>query len=332
LPLNKTKIKSIALVGPRANEVFLDWYSGTPPYRVTPVDGMRNKVGPNVSVRYAEKGDEAVSLARESEVVIVCVGNHPNGNNETNWAKVSVPSEGREAVDRQSINLEQEELIKQVYAANPKTVVVLISSFPYAINWTQANVPAIVHMTHNSQEEGNALADVLFGDYNPAGRLVQTWPSDISQLPPMMDYNIRNGRTYMYFKGQPLYPFGFGLSYTNFKYEGLNVRPALPSNGTLEIKFNVTNTGKRDGEEVVQLYVRHLDSKVTRPQKELKAFKRISVKAGKTERVSLRLDASKLAYWNVDLHKFVVESGRVQVMIGSSSADARLSKTVSVTK
>jgi beta-glucosidase len=333
LPLNKTTTKSIAVIGPRGNEVYLDWYSGTPPYRVTPVEGIKNAVGSSVKVRFAENNDNdaAVKAARESDVAIVCVGNHPNGNNETNWAKVSVPSEGREAVDRQSIDLEQEELIRQVYAANPKTIVVLISSFPYAINWTQRNVPAILHLTHNSQEEGNALADVLFGDYNPAGRLVQTWPKELSQLPPMMDYNIRNGRTYMYFRGEPLYPFGYGLSYTNFAYANLRASSAsLRSNGKLTLSFDVTNTGKRSGEEVVQLYVKHLDSKVARPLKELKGFKRMAVKAGETQHVTIELSADQLAYWNVDAHRFVVEPGKIEIMIGASSADVKLRRTIEV--
>jgi len=335
LPLNKQTIKSIAVIGPRANEVFLDWYSGTPPYRVTPVDGIKNKVGSNVSVRFAENNNDgaAAKLVRESDVAIVCVGNHPNGNNDTNWAKVSVPSEGREAVDRQSIDLEQEELIKQVYEANPKTVVVLISSFPYAINWTQQNVPAIVHLTHNSQEEGNALADVLFGDFNPAGRLVQTWPRTLSDLPPMMDYDIRHGRTYMYFQGQPLYPFGFGLSYTTFTYANLRLSSAsLRTNGKLSVSFDLTNTGKRAGEEVVQLYVKHVDSKVERPNQELKGFQRVAVNAGQTKRVLLELSADELAYWNVDQHRFVVEPDKVEIRIGSSSADIKLKRTLTVTK
>ena len=333
LPLNKTTTKSIAVIGPRGNEVYLDWYSGTPPYRVTPVEGIKNAVGPGVNVRFAENNsnDAAVKLARESDVAIVCVGNHPNGNNETNWAKVSVPSEGREAVDRQSIDLEQEELIRQVYAVNPKTIVVLISSFPYAINWTQNNVPAILHLTHNSQEEGNALADVIFGDYNPAGRLVQTWPKELSQLPPMMDYNIRNGRTYMYFKGEPLYPFGYGLSYTTFAYSNIRTSSnVLRPNGKLVVSFDLTNTGKRSGEEVVQLYVKHLDSKVARPLKELKRFKRLAVKAGETQRVAVELSADQLAYWNVDAHRFVVEPGRIEVMLGSSSVDVKLRRTIEV--
>jgi len=333
LPLNKTTTKSIAVIGPRGNEVYLDWYSGTPPYRVTPVEGIKNAVGPGVNVRFAENNsnDAAVKLARESDVAIVCVGNHPNGNNETNWAKVSVPSEGREAVDRQSIDLEQEELIRQVYAVNPKTIVVLVSSFPYAINWTQNNVPAILHLTHNSQEEGNALADVIFGDYNPAGRLVQTWPKELSQLPPMMDYNIRNGRTYMYFKGEPLYPFGYGLSYTTFAYSNIRTSSnVLRPNGKLVVSFDLTNTGKRSGEEVVQLYVKHLDSKVSRPLKELKGFKRIAVKAGETQHLTLELTADQVAYWNVDAHRFVVEPGRIEVLIGASSADVKLRRMVEV--
>lgn len=335
LPLNNQALKSVAVIGPRSNEVLLDWYSGTPPYRITPLDGIKQKAGSGVVVRHAvnNDGDEAVKIAKESDVAIVCVGNHPNGGFDTVWAKVSVPSEGREAVDRESITLEQEELIKKVYAANPKTIVVLLSSFPYAINWTQENVPAIVHMSQNSQETGSALADVLFGDYNPAGRLVQTWPKSLEQLPPMMDYNIRNGRTYMYLRGEPLYPFGFGLSYTTFAYSGLRTSTnSLASNGSVNIEFDLRNTGKRAGEEVVQLYVRYVGSAVERPLKELKAFQRIAVDAGKTRRVKLSLRADRLAYWSVKEKRFVVEPGDVEFMVGSSSADIKLKKTVAVRK
>ena len=160
------------MIGPRADQVLLDWYSGTPPYRITPLDGIKAVVGPSVKVSFADGTDQkkAIDLARASDVTIVCVGNHPNGNYDTVWAKVSSPSEGREAVDRQSLTLEQEELVKQIHAVNSKTIMVLVSSFPYAINWSQETIPAIVHLAHNSQEEGSALADVLFGSYNPAGR------------------------------------------------------------------------------------------------------------------------------------------------------------------
>jgi beta-glucosidase len=333
LPLDKTKLKSVAVIGPRANEVLLDWYSGTPPYRISPVEGIKNKLGAGVTVNSTTNDDDAeeVKLAGQSDAVILCVGNNPIGVPDGAWNKVSVPSEGREAVDRESINLEQEDLIKQVYAANPKTVVVLISSFPYAINWTQDHVPAIVHLTQNSEELGNALADVVFGDYNPAGRLVETWPKSMDQLPPMMDYNIRDGRTYMYFKGQPLYPFGYGLSYTTFKYSGLKTSsPTLAKDGEVNVSVDVKNTGARAGEEVVQLYVRHDQSAYEHPAQELRGFKRVALQPGETKTVEMRLRAPRLGYWDTGKHVFVVESGKLELRVGASSADERLKTTIEV--
>ena len=333
LPLDKKSLKSIAVIGPRANEVLLDWYSGTPPYAVSPLEGIKKLVGESVQVSHAANNDTgaAVKIARESDVAIVCVGNHPNGGFDTVWAKVSVPSEGREAVDRQSLTLEQEELIKAVFQANPKTIVVLISSFPYAINWTQENVPAILHMALNSQEEGRALAMALFGDYNPAGRLVQTWPRSLDQLPPMMDYDIRHGRTYMYFRDTPLYPFGYGLSYTTFAYRDLETSaPSLSATGQIDVNVMVKNTGKRAGDEVVQMYVRHLDSSVQRPLKELKDFRRIHLLPQEEKTVKLSLPASRLAYWNAEKDRWVIEKDRVEIMVGGSSTDARLRKTIRV--
>lgn len=331
LPLDKNSLRSIAVIGPRANEVLLDWYSGTPPYAISPLEGIKNFVGESVKVKYAANNDEAVKIARESDVAIVCVGNHPNGGFDNNWARVSVPSEGREAVDRQSITLEQEELIKAVYQANPKTVVVLKSSFPYAINWTQENVPAIVHLALNGQEEGRALASVLFGDYNPAGRLVQTWPRSLEQLPPMMDYDIRRGRTYMYFRDTPLYPFGYGLSYTTFAYRDLKTSAtSLSTAEPLEVSVMVKNTGQRAGDEVVQLYVRHLNSGVSRPLKELKAFARVHLLPREEKSVKLSLPASRVAYWNAETDRWVVEKDQIEIIVGGSSADARLRKMIVV--
>ena len=325
LPLDRESLKSIAVIGPRANEVLLDWYSGTPPYSVSPLEGIKSAAGAGVKVSYALDGDAAVKIARESDVAIVCVGNHPNGGFDTQWARVSVPSEGREAVDRQSITLEQEELIKTVFQANPKTIVVLKSSFPYAINWTQENVPAIVHMALNSQEEGRALASVIFGDYNPAGRLVQTWPKSLEQLPPMMDYDIRHGRTYMYFRDTPLYPFGYGLSYTTFAYRDLKVSQ---SRETIDVSVALKNTGQRAGDEVVQLYVKHLDSKVARPLKELKGFTRVQLAPQEEKIVKISVPLSRLAYWNAETDRWVVEKDQIEITVGGSSTDARLRKTV----
>jgi len=331
LPLDRTKLHSIAVIGPRADQVALDWYSGTPPYVVTPLEGIKNKLGSAVKVNYAATNDQdaAVNAARSSDVAIVLVGNHPTC--DAPWAKCPTPSDGKEAMDRRAIDLEEEELVKQVYAANPKTVMVLVSSFPFAINWSAANIPAILHITHNAQEEGNAIAEVLFGDYNPGGRLVQTFPKSLDQVPPMMDYDIRHGRTYMYFKGEPLYPFGYGLSYTTFKYSKLRTSTErLSSAGEVTVSVDVTNTGKRAGDEVVQLYVKHLNSKVDRPVRELKGFRRVMLAAGETRRVELPLKASQLAYWDIAKHKWVVEPDRIMLMAGSSSADVRAEKTIAV--
>ena len=325
LPLNKSKIKSIAVIGPRANEVLLDWYSGTPPYVVTILQGIKNAVGSEVEVFYAasDEMDKATIAARKADIAIVCVGNHPYGT-DARWMVSPVPSDGREGVDRKAIMLEQEDLVKVVTQSNPKTVMVLVSNFPFAINWSQENVPAILHVTNNSQELGNGLADVLFGKVNPAGRTTQTWVKSITDLPPMMDYNIRHGRTYQYFKGKPLYPFGFGLSYSTFSYSALKASKPVLTDSTI-VSVRVTNTGSRDGEEVVQLYVAYPGSAVERPIKQLKGFKRVFIPAGKTITVDIALKAEDLAYWNVEKHAFIVEKGKVKIMVGSSSEDIRLS-------
>jgi len=331
LPLDGTKLKSVAVIGPYADQVALDWYSGTPPYAVSPLDGIKNKLGSRVKVNFARDNSsgEAVKSARAADVAIVVVGNHPTCN--AGWAMCPLPSDGKEAIDRKTITLEQEEMVKQVLAVNPCTVVVMISSFPFAIPWTVAHAPAIVHMAHNSQEEGNALADVLFGDYNPAGRLVVTWPMALDQLPPIMDYDIRHGRTYMYFRQKPLYPFGYGLSYTTFSYSNLRTSAEqLKRDGQITVSLDVRNTGSRAGDEVVQMYVAHLHSKVERPIEELKGFKRIALEPGETKTVTLPLKASVLAYWNSAKGAFEVEPDQVNVMVGTSSADIKLQQAVSI--
>jgi beta-glucosidase len=333
LPLDISAIKSVAVIGPLANDVLLDWYSGTPPYEVSPLQGIKNACGNSIKITYTPENnmDEAIKAAKTSDVAIVIVGNNPIGAvNE--WKVSPVPSDGKEAVDRKSLTLEQEDLVKLVHQANPKTIMVLVSSFPFAINWSAENLPAILHMTHNSQEMGNGLADVIFGKVNPAGRLVQTWPKSITQLPAIMDYNIRNGRTYMYFKGTPLYPFGYGLSYSSFEYSNLNTASILPEDGSLKVLFDVKNTGEYDGDEVVQLYVRYLNSSVERPDKQLKSFARIPVRAGENKSVTLTIKAEDLAYWDEKKHSFIVEPGKVEIMVGASSQDIRLRKTISIVR
>jgi beta-glucosidase len=320
LPLDRAKLKSIAVIGPWADQVLLDWYSGTPPYAVSALEGIRDGAGKAVKVLFDDGSDpaQAAALAAKADATIVVVGNHPVCN--ADWDVCPTPSNGKENMDRKTIVLEQEELVKKVFAANPRTIEVLRASFPYAIVWSQQNLPAIVHMTHNSQEEGHGLADVLFGDYSPAGRLTQTWPTGDAQLLPILDYNLLHGRTYLYSKDKPLYPFGYGLSYTSFAYEGLSLSaPKVAADGSVQVTVKVKNTGKRAGDEVVQLYVQHLGSAVERPKLELKGFKRVRIEAGAERNVTLELKPRYLAYWDAARHAWKVEKEHVRLLAGGSS-------------
>jgi len=330
LPLDKNALKSIAVIGPSANEVFIDWYAGNLPYAVTPLEGIRAKVGPGVRVRYAagnQVNNAAQNIAAESDVAIVFIGNNPTCN--APFGKGCPPSEGKEALDRKTIELEQAQtqLVQRVRQANPRTIVVLVSSFPYAMAAVQQSVPAILHMSHSSQEQGSALADVIFGDYNPAGRLSVTWPKSVDDLPPMMDYDIRKGRTYMYAKTEPQYPFGYGLSYTAFEYSNLRTSAEkISAAGEITVSVDVKNTGSRAGDEVPQLYVSYPGSTAARPVKHLRGFQRIALKPNETRTVEMKLKASDLSYWNAEKHAFAVEPGNIEVQIGASSADIRLKK------
>jgi beta-glucosidase len=330
LPLDRAKVKTIAVIGPWTNEALLDWYSGTPPYSVGIVQGIK-EAAPHAEVLFTDGSNvaEAQSLARKADVVLVVVGNHPTCN--AGWDQCPVPSNGKEDVDRKTIVLEQEDMVKQIFAVNPKTVEVLRSSFPYAIVWSQQNLPAILHMTNNSEEEGHGLADVLFGDYSPAGRLNQTWPTGDAQLPPMMDYNIRNGRTYMYAKEKPLYPFGYGLAYTSFAYESLQLSATgVEADGKIEVNVKVKNTGARAGDEVVQMYVQHLGSSVERPQIELKGFERVRIEPGEEKNAVFELKPHDLAYWDQAHHAWHIEKEQVRVLAGGSSEKLPVQATLQV--
>jgi len=332
LPLDKEKINSIAVIGPSADLVISDWYSGTPPYRISVLDGIRNAMGEDVEVKYTQsnKADSAVIAARESDVAIVCIGNHPLSYG-LGWGQNHVYSDGREEVDRQAISLEQEDLVRLVKSANPNTVLLLVSSFPYAINWSKENVPAILHVTQSSQEMGNGVADILFGVVSPAGRLVQTWSASVDHLLPVLDYNIRNGRTYMYDKNEPLFPFGHGLSYTSFEYSDLTAEKEIIKEGeVVNISLTVTNTGSVNSDEVVQLYVSFPDSKIERPFKALKGFRRIHIPAGESRKVTIPVEADELRYWNMEKNSFVLEKGLIKLMVGASSADIKLTGILKV--
>lgn len=253
---------------------------------------------------------DAVAAVKGKDTAVVVIGSMPSIN-------------GREAHDRSDMALApaQEALVKAVHAANPKTVVVVENSYPTTLGALRKEVPALLWTSHAGQETGNALADVLYGDVNPSGRLTQTWYRSESDLPSILDYDIiKSDRTYEYFQGTPLYPFGYGLSYTTFRYGALKPVP-----GGYEIP--VTNTGTRSGDEVVQLYTHQRTSRDKEPLKQLKAFQRVSLKPGETKTVRLEIQRKDLAHWDVTRSKWAVESGTYDVMAGASSADIRARTT-----
>jgi beta-glucosidase len=288
------------------------------------------RAGRDVTVTSSTNNDtsDLMRVAREAELVIVCVGNHPTGDDT--WAKVTQASYGKEAVDRRSLELEDERLIQKVFAVNPRTIVVLISSFPYAINWTLAHVPAILHLTHNSQELGHALAQVVFGDVDPGGRLVQTWPRSLDQLPPMLDYDLRKGRTYRYFEGEPLFPFGFGQSYTQFRYGAVSLScPRVRLEDTVHVQVELENVGAHVGDEVLQIYARFPNSKLERPQRLLCGFQRVTLEPGERREVIVPVRGVDLAHWDVAAHAFVLEPSQIELVIARSASDTQA--TVSLT-
>jgi beta-glucosidase len=262
--------------------------------------------------------DQAVAAAKAADAAVVVVGSNPFIN-------------GREASDRTSTALGegQQALVKAVLAANPRTTVVLQTSYPDTITWEQEHVPAILWTTHAGAETGHAIADVLFGDYNPAGRLTQTWYRSDDQLPPdLLNYDIiSSDQTYLYSKQTPLYAFGHGLSYTQFRYSGLRTRTV---GGTVTVSVDVTNTGKRAGDEVIQLYSHQRTSRDKMPVKQLRAFQRVSIAPGRTQTVTLRLKVADLAHWDVTRGRWVVESSTHDLLVGSSSADIRQRTTLRV--
>jgi beta-glucosidase len=332
LPLIKEKIRSVAVIGPSANKVISDWYAGTPPYNVSILRGITDAVGNDIQVRFAmsNKSDSAVIAAKTCDVAIVCVGNHPLSYG-LGWGQNYVASDGREDVDRQAISLEQEDLVKLVMAVNPRTIMVVVSSFPYAISWSKQHVPVILHVSQSSQEMGNAVADIIFGKESPAGRLVQIWITSIDQLPPILDYNIRNGRTYMYSKNEPLFPFGYGLTYTTFEYSGLKTdRNSIRKGETVNISFTLENTGNYDSDEVNQLYVSFPDSKVERPPIALKGFNRVHVAKGSSVTASIPLKADDLQYWDPEQQKWILEPGQISFFIGPSSASKELTGEINI--
>jgi beta-glucosidase len=330
LPLSKSA--TVAVIGPRADDNLPDFYSGTMPHSITPRAGI---IAKGVTVRYAldNTNAAAVDAAAASDVAIVFLGNKPLCENG-GWGGTCRASEGKESIDRQSIDVEASDLslLQAVYDANPNTIVVLVSSFPYShTNWP--NIPAILYTAHGGQNAGTAVADVLFGDYSPAGRLTTTWYSSLGQIPPITDYDIIAGhRTYMYFDRTPLYAFGYGLTYTEFTYSNLRLSASsMTSDQSIVVSVDVTNCDSRTSDEVVELYEHDQAASVTVPIKKLVGFQRLNFVPGQTRTVSFTLPASELAYWNTSTNRFYVEPGAFDIMVGPASDNIKLTAVLNVT-
>lgn len=231
----------------------------------------------------------------------------------------------REGQDRYDIHLpaDQMEFIQEIYKVNPNITVVLVAGSSLAINWMEDKIPAIVNAWYPGEQGGKAVAEVLFGRYNPAGRLPLTYYSSLNEVPAFDDYDVTKGRGYQYFKGKPLYPFGYGLSYTSFVYKNLRL---TENNEFINLVFDLKNAGKMDGDEVSQVYVKLPETGVIMPIKELKGFKRSFIKKGETKRIEIEIKKEQLRYWNEELGKFVVPEGVYEFMVGASSSDIRLSE------
>lgn len=254
---------------------------------------------------------EAGKAVRECETVVAVLG-----------INKSIEREGQDRYDIQ-LPADQREFLQEIYKVNPNIVVVLVAGSSLAVNWMDEHVPAIINAWYPGESGGKAVAEVLFGDYNPGGRLPLTYYKSLDELPPFDDYDITKGRTYKYFQGEVLYPFGYGLSYTSFKYSNLQV---TDGEGEVNVSFQLKNIGKYTGDEVAQVYVKLPERDEIMPLKELKGFKRVSLKSGESQRITIRLRKDMLRYWDEAEGKFIYPSGNYHIMAGASSADIRLQK------
>lgn len=329
LPLDASKIGSIALIGPYADKVEFGGYSGTASYKITPLDGISEKIsfskiifteGCHPAAAYQGSMERAIEAAKNSEIAIVVLG-----------TSLELADEGN---DRKTLGLPiaQQELLKAVQKANPNTVLVLMNGMPLSLNWAKENVSTIVEAWYPGQSGGLAIADVLFGDYNPAGRLPVTFYSNVNQLPDITDYDITKGRTYWYFDGDVSFPFGHGLSYTTFDYKLITAKSKLNLRKEKEftVKLSIDNVGDYSGDEVVQLYIKDSESKFIQPKLKLRKFKRINIAKGETKTIEFVLDKSDFSFWNPKSKKWTVEKGDFEILVGSSSEDVRIVHLVNV--
>ncbi len=333
LPLDKSKFKAVAVIGPNADDhnVLLGNYNGTPSKSYTPLDGIRLAL-PGAQVTYARGCgiaskstagfDEAVQAAAKADLAIVCLGLSQQMEGEEGQeegVEAGVHSFG----DRTSIDLPgvQEELLKAIHATGTPVVLVLLNGSAVAVNWADAHVPAILEAWYPGQAGGIALAEVLFGDYNPAGRLPVTFYKSVDQLPPFEDYAMTN-RTYRYFGGEPLYAFGYGLSYTTFAYSNLKLSTdKLQAGSELTVSVDVTNTGARAGDEVAQVYLTDLEGSTPRPLRFLAGFERTSLQPGEKKTLSFTITPEQMSMVNAQ-GLWGVEAGAFSVAVGGNQREA----------
>jgi beta-glucosidase len=351
LPLGLKAIRKIAVIGPNANRSLLGGYSGAPKQEVTVLEGIRARVGGKIEVLYSEgckitvggswhqdevvpsdpaedrrQIAEAVKIAKRADVVVLAIG----GNEQTSREAWGLKHMG----DRASLDLfgSQDDLAKAMIATGKPVVVLLFNGAPLSVNYLGENAAALFECWYLGQENGRAVVEVLFGDFNPGGKLPATIPRSVGQVPSFYNHKPSARRGYLFDDASPLYAFGYGLSYTTFAIENPRLtKKRIPRDGSTRLLADVTNTGERQGTETVQMYIRDLVSSVTRPVKELKGFERISLQPGEKRTVEFEITPELLAFYNVDM-KCVVEPGEFEIMVGSSSRDCDLQKMILVVR
>jgi beta-glucosidase len=346
-PLDLNNVRTIAVIGPNADRPLLGGYSGVPKHQVTVLDGIRERAGKKVKVLYSEgckitiggawNADEvvpsdpeedrrqiaaAVKVARRADVIVLAIGDNEQTSREA-WNL-------RHMGDRAVLDLvgRQEELVRAMVATGKPVVIFLFNGRPISINYIKENVPVIFECWYLGQETGRAVADVLFGGHNPSGKLPITIPRSAGHLPAFYNYKPSARRGYLFDEATPLFPFGYGLSYTTFAFRNVRLeRKRIKRNGSTRALVDVTNTGERAGAEVVQMYIRDLFSSVTRPVKELKGFQKVWLRPGETKTIGIDITAESLAFHDINM-KYVVEPGEFEIMIGNSSRDEDLQKVM----
>lgn len=347
LPLDASSIRTIAVIGPNAHRSLLGGYSGVPRHEVTVLEGIRERAGSRIKVLYSEgcqitvggswaqdevvlpdPGDdrrkiaEAVKVARKADVIVLAIG----GNEQTSREAWSFQHLG----DRPSLDLvgRQEELVRAMLGLGKPVVVLLFNGRPLSINFVSQNAPAILECWYLGQETGRAVAGALFGDFSPGGKLPISVPRSAGHIPVFYNAKPMARRGYLFDDVSPLYPFGFGLSYTSFTISNVRLaRERIAAGGSTRVLAEVENTGAREGSETVQLYIRDVVSSVTRPLKELKGFRRVWLKPGQKTTVSFDITPEALAFWDIDMN-YRVEPGEFEILAGVSSRDADLVKLI----